>query len=420
MIKWFLVLVCVSAVAARRSPNADYIDELESTRQGRYSSDILEDARLDVPGLLAKYGYPYEVHNVITEDGYILEMHRIPHGRDRNNRPNPNKPIVFLMHGLLSSSADFLVLGPGNALGYLLAEAGYDVWLGNARGNFYSRRHRRLNPDSIINQNFWKFSWDEIGYYDIAAFVDYILQRTKQSKLHYVGHSQGGTTFLVLNSLRPEYNKKFKSFQGLAPAAIFTNNDHLVFSALAPFENIIETTAFSMGIGEIFGNREFITWFATNFCHEGSIFHPLCGYAMTIVTASENFNQTMLPLFLGHAPAGASIRQVAHYGQCIRFNAFRRYNFNLLTNLAVYGRRTPPEYDLSKITVPAYIHYGLRDREVNYKDLHILAKKLGNTVGIFRIPRETFNHYDFIWSSKAKTEFYDFLIRKIREADRMH
>lgn len=69
------------------------------------------------PGLIAKYGYPVEVHTVQTSDGYILEAHRIPHGRDQNNDPTVKRPVVFVMHGLLSSSADFLVLGPGSALG---------------------------------------------------------------------------------------------------------------------------------------------------------------------------------------------------------------------------------------------------------------------------------------------------------------
>lgn len=57
-----------------------------------------------------------EVHSVTTTDGYVLELHRIPHGRDQNNALE-SKPVVFLMHGLMSSSAEFVVLGPGNALG---------------------------------------------------------------------------------------------------------------------------------------------------------------------------------------------------------------------------------------------------------------------------------------------------------------
>ena len=41
---------------------------------------------------------------------------------------------------------------------YVLADNGYDVWLGNYRGNRYSRRHLTLNPDSLFNRDFWQFS----------------------------------------------------------------------------------------------------------------------------------------------------------------------------------------------------------------------------------------------------------------------
>ncbi|PZC86161.1 hypothetical protein B5X24_HaOG200589 [Helicoverpa armigera] len=420
VLKFVLLVALAVSATARRAPHADYVESLlRANPAARMSSDVDEDMLLDVPGLVAKYGYPIEVHTITTSDGYILEAHRIPHGRDSNNTPDANKPIVFIMHGLLSSSADFLVLGPGTALGYLLAEAGYDVWLGNARGNFYSRKHRSLNPDSSLNQNFWKFSWDEIGNIDLPAFIDHILETTGQSKLHYIGHSQGGTTFLVLNSLRPEYNEKFLSFQGLAPASFFTYNDVTMFKSLAPYESIIDTTAFAMGQGEIFGSRDFVSWFQDNFCTSTfSMFEVACNADITgLVADREYYNSTMIPLFLAHAPAGASVRQVSHYGQVIRFNAFRRFNHNALTNLAIYGRLNPPEYDLSKVTAPSYLHYGLSDKEVNYKDLLLLSNALPNVVGTYKIDRDSFNHYDFIWGIDAKEQLYEKLIALLKEID---
>ncbi|RXG54876.1 Gastric triacylglycerol lipase, partial [Armadillidium vulgare] len=34
------------------------------------------------PEIIQSFGYPAEVHHVTTEDGYILELHRIPYGVD--------------------------------------------------------------------------------------------------------------------------------------------------------------------------------------------------------------------------------------------------------------------------------------------------------------------------------------------------
>lgn len=87
------------------------------------------DEFLNTTMLIRSKGYAAEEHNVTTQDGYILNIQRIP---------NPNKPVVFLQHGLLDASSSFAINFPLQSLGFVLWDVGYDVWIGNMRGRFLS------------------------------------------------------------------------------------------------------------------------------------------------------------------------------------------------------------------------------------------------------------------------------------------
>lgn len=66
--------------------------------------------------LITKYGYDGELHKVTTSDGYILEMHRIK-GRANSTYSKVQKPIAFVMHGLLCDSSVWVLGGRQKSLG---------------------------------------------------------------------------------------------------------------------------------------------------------------------------------------------------------------------------------------------------------------------------------------------------------------
>jgi len=175
---------------------------------------------------ISNINYKDEAHIVETEDGYFLKMHRLLPKKLTNK-----KPPVFLVHGLLTTSADFLLAGPSKALAYLLSDHGYDVWMANTRGNKYSNSHRNL---SYFSDDYWRFSWNEIGHYDLPAMIDYMLQKTNQKSCFFIGHSQGATAFLVLLSTRPKFNQKIIQAHLLAPEAIMKNVPHPFVRNFAP------------------------------------------------------------------------------------------------------------------------------------------------------------------------------------------
>lgn len=112
-----------------------------------------------------------------------------------------------------------------------MASQGYDVWLGNFRGNTYSRSHASLNPDEYIG-NFWCFTLDELALIDLPTMIDFVINRTGAKTINYVGHSLGATGVLMLLATVPEYNEKLKSVNLFAPSQQL---DHSYSKVIKPF-----------------------------------------------------------------------------------------------------------------------------------------------------------------------------------------
>jgi len=104
------------------------------------------------------------------------------------------KPVVLLWHGLMTCSEIWVCNAEyENRLACLLADAGYDVWFGNSRGNKYSMKHVKYPDDN----NFWNYSMDELIYYDLPDTINYILKVTGAKSLAYIGFSQGSALKLL-------------------------------------------------------------------------------------------------------------------------------------------------------------------------------------------------------------------------------
>ncbi|XP_044735400.1 lipase 3-like [Chrysoperla carnea] len=362
------------------------------------------DIGLTVPELITKYGYPVETHSVVTEDGYILGVHRIPNGKIENNNytaekdNNINKPVVFLMIGLLCSSADWIIAGPGKALGYLLADTGYDVWMGNARGTTHSKKHIKYNPET--DAEFWKYSWHEMGIYDLPAMIDYTLNYTNSKEIYYIGHSQGTTSFFVMCSERPEYNEKIKLMIALAPVAFMSNVKNPFLQVMSKYNPELRIMAKMFGINEFLPDTKFTTFIGRVICNEKSMTSGICTNVLFLIAGFDykQLNQTILPAILSNVPAGASVRQLFHYAQGVKSGKFQQYDFNFIKNYKKYKQFSPPEYNLSRITAPISLIYSENDLLTAPKDVKILSTKLQNLVELNRVNQTSFNHLDFLWA----------------------
>lgn len=86
------------------------------------------------------------------------------------------------------------------------------------------------------------FSWHEIGVYDVPAMIDYIINKTSHQKIFYVGHSQGGTSFYISMSMRPEYNEKIRLASLMAPAGFMGGKPAALYKTLGEHVTQVQVT----------------------------------------------------------------------------------------------------------------------------------------------------------------------------------
>jgi len=121
---------------------------------------------------------------------------------------------------------------------------------------------------NTTEREFWDFSWHEMGVYDLPAQVDYVLRTTGQRAMHFVGISQGGTVFLVLNSMMPQYNAVFKSATLLAPVAYVSNTKSGLAKVIGPVLGTRNYVSKMLEGVEMFSTNKFFKKFLSMTCLE--------------------------------------------------------------------------------------------------------------------------------------------------------
>ncbi|XP_045464160.1 lipase 1-like [Harmonia axyridis] len=371
------------------------------------------DTYLTIEELIQRYGYPVEVHEVTTDDGYRLTMYRIPHGRYGSG---VNRKPILLMHGLYGQSENYVVAGMNNAsLAYFLADNNFDVWLGNTRGTQHSRKHSYIDPNV---KRFWEFSYHEIGIYDLPAKIDYILETTKKKKIYYVGHSQGGTSFYIMTSERPEYQDKIVVASLMAPAGFMGHFRNPVLFPLATIYRGFMRIADSI-FYELPPRTIPLPAFLNFICQE-SLLNDLCLAIYHVIINggdSGEFNKRMLPLIMRFIPTVSS-RQPLHYAQAITSGRFRRWDYGQDNNMARYRAPEPPDYNLKNITVPIAIYYSYGDNLVYAKDIDHICGILPNVVKKHLMPNPKWTHLDFIFAKNGQKLLHKPIVQFLEKFDK--
>ncbi|KAF2894642.1 hypothetical protein ILUMI_11540 [Ignelater luminosus] len=171
-------------------------------------------------------------------------------------------------------------------------------------------------------------------------------------------------------------------------------------------------------LGNLFGVHEFLPHteilgiVGEVLCGDESIIQPLCSNALFAVCGfnRKQMNDTLIPVIMGHTPAGASTQQILHYGQEIKSRRFRQWDYGSIGNLRKYGSLSPPKYKLKNIKAPVYLHYSRNDWLSHERDVDQLAKELGNLAGKFLSIDKKFNHVDYLFGIDARDQLYNRVI----------
>jgi lysosomal acid lipase/cholesteryl ester hydrolase len=105
-----------------------------------------------------EHGFRCEKYQVVTKDGYILDLTRVP-GKFNETGKEKKEPLL-LVHGLQGDMMEWVYNEANKAPMFILANAGYDVWMGNNRGNRFSDTHASL---SNKERKYWQFTFEEMG-----------------------------------------------------------------------------------------------------------------------------------------------------------------------------------------------------------------------------------------------------------------
>ncbi|CAD7673978.1 unnamed protein product [Nyctereutes procyonoides] len=341
-------------------------------------------------------GYPDEVYDIVTEDGYVLGLYRIPYGKI-NKDNSTQRLVVYLQHGLFTSASSWISNLPNNSVGFILADAGYDIWMGNSRGTTWSRKHTYLNTNS---KEFWAFrgfqfpffccNFDEMAKYDLLASINFIVRHTGQEGIFYVGHSQGTSIAFITFSTIPKIAGRIKVFFALAPVFSIKNSNSPLIKMAYSWRSLIKT---------FFGSKDFLP----NTSFKRFVGSKLCPLKI----------MSRVDVYMSQNPAGTSIQNMVHWSQLFNSSHLRAFDWGSpALNLVHFNQATPPFYNVTDMNVSTATWNGGNDLVADPEDVENLLSEI--THHIYHKTISYYNHIDFLFRLDVYQQVYHEIVDIIR------
>ena len=416
MLSVFFMSILIQIWLSTQAFRTDVVKSCDSSDiQGTFSY-VAKEKNLD-----------YTMHEIVTKDNYIIKIFNIKH-KGFNKNQEKSKGIVFLLHGFQDSADTWLLAQNEQNIAMKLLDQGYDIWLGNTRGNKYSNKHVFENNNT---ENFWYFTPDEMASYDLPDSIEYVLKKTKQKTLKFVGCSQGSRVFLKAISL-PKTSKKLQRVIEkavlLAPVIYVSGQKgwvpDILNKTVHPFLQPINDFFMNLGVIKAFplsiqkSNCEktqgfdlimrsvtefFLNYFSFLIKYSIYIMECINPYFYTFDTSLIRDDIEIIKKAAWHVPAGASFKNLAYYNapRQSKKQEIRQYDNGPYRNKLIYGQSETFEYDFSLITTKISFYLGLDDFFMQKGHLEIAIKKMVNNKDNMKVKYlENFGHMTFILGLK--------------------
>ncbi|XP_060525773.1 lysosomal acid lipase/cholesteryl ester hydrolase-like [Cylas formicarius] len=391
---YFSILALIRALTDKNSCKR-YVDYLFPYANG---ASCYHNPEIDMttPQILNERRIPYENHTVITEDGYILTLIRMP-------RENP-KGVIILQHCLFFDSSVWF-LGYHQSVALTLHNAGYELWLPHFRGTILSENH--IDP-SKTHKDYWNFSFHELGLYDLSATVSYVKNKTGNSALIYIGHSLGSTAAFIYASM------KSKDAKGAVKIFITLCSNVFMGGVATPLRYLLPLMPRFQALADWLNYGRFLLVIFPKLVNKLlPVEYPISLLVSWIIGWSPTeIEPDIIPSLLTFGPQPTSLKNLFHYGQLVETDKFQAYDYGLKKNLLYYNSNRPFEYPLQNISVPFYLIDGTEDSMVSKEGIERLYKTLPNSTKVYgRLTAEGLNHSDFIFGASRFIKVYHKILK---------
>ncbi len=161
-------------------------------------------------------------HFIITQDGWKIAIHHY-----RPETHNGSVPVI-LCHGLASNRFIFDMDGAPSLACYL-RDNGYDVWVPELRGSGLSDA-----PGLFSSVSPYCWGYGHHLDYDVPAIIDFVTEKTSNSKATWIGHSMGG--MLIYSHLAENHDPRISSVVTLGSPVDFDKTLRHIFKGALKFK----------------------------------------------------------------------------------------------------------------------------------------------------------------------------------------